>query len=151
MVKEDVLAPIGIMHLPISRSMEVAGAPGVPIMGWGSYPDVDAAAKIAQLLQDDGAFQGQQLLSLAKTREAMRRTSVPAYVTGHPAEHYLHSVWTVRTNTGSCSVDVPLMSGFGGNHVMMLPSGLSVIRFMDADDYEVSPTVQAVEGYRSSC
>jgi len=45
-------------------------------MGWGSYPDVDAAAKIAQLLQDDGVFQGQQLLSPVKTREAMRRTSV---------------------------------------------------------------------------
>ena len=74
MVKEDVLMPIGIMHMPISRSMEAAGAPGVPIMGWGSYPDVDAAAKIAQLLQDDGVFQGQQLLSLAKTREAVSQT-----------------------------------------------------------------------------
>ncbi|NCF83845.1 MAG: hypothetical protein GWP74_19790 [Proteobacteria bacterium] len=120
-------------------------------MGWGSYPDVDAAAKIAQMLQDDGVFQGQQLLSLAKTQDAMRRTSVPDYPTGHPNERYLHAVWTVRTYTGNCTVDVPLMSGAGGNLVMMLPSGLSVIRFMDADDYEVSQTVQAVEGYRSSC
>jgi hypothetical protein len=151
MVREDVLEPIGIPYLPISRSIEAAGAPGIPIMGWGSYPDVDAAAKIAQLLQDDGVFQGQQLLSLVKTREAMRRTSVPDYATGDSSKRYLHSVWTVRTNTGSCTVDVPLMSGAGGNHVMMLPSGLSVIRFMDADDYEVSQTVRAVEGYRSSC
>lgn len=34
---------------------------------------------------------------------------------------------------------------------MMLPSGLSVVRFMDADDYEVRNTVRAVETYRSSC
>jgi len=43
-----------------------------------------------------------------------------------------------------------LMSGAGGNHVMMLPSGLTVIRFMYADDHEVSQTVPAVEGYSSS-
>jgi len=151
MVRRDVLEPIGVAHLPISNSVEAAGAPGVPIMGWGSYPDVDAAAKIAQLLQNDGNFNGQQLLSRTKTREAMRKTAVPAYTTGHSAERYLHSVWSVRTNTGNCIVDIPLMSGFGGNHVLMLPSGLSIVRFMDADDYEVAPTVQAVEGYRSSC
>jgi len=151
MVRTDVLEPIGVAHLPISRSIELAGAPGAPIMGWGSYPDVDTAAKIAQLLQDDGMFNGQQLLSRTKTREAMRKTSVQAYSTGHPSEQYLHSVWTVRTDTGNCVVDVPLMSGYGGNHVLMLPSGLSVVRFMDADDYEVAPAVRAVEGYRSSC
>jgi CubicO group peptidase (beta-lactamase class C family) len=151
MVKENVLAPLGIPHLPIARTIEPGGGTGIPIMGWGSYPDLDAAAKIAQLFQDDGMFEGQQLLSRVKTREAMRRTAVPDYPTGHPSERYLHSVWTVRTSTGSCSIDVPLMSGFGGNHVLMLPSGLTVVRFMDADDYEVSGAVQAAEQYRQSC
>lgn len=151
MVTEDVLQPMGIRQLPISRTFEASEADSVPIMGWGSYPDVDTAAKIAQLLQDDGAFNGQQLLSPTKVREALRQTNVSDYPTAHPAERYLHSVWTVSTNAGGCSIDVPLMSGYGGNHVMMLPSGLSVIRFMDADDYEVSQTVRAVEGYRSSC
>lgn len=95
--------------------------------------------------------QGQQLLSPTKTREAMRRTGNPGYATGHPSERYLHSVWTVRTNTGRCDVDVPMMSGYGGNFVMMLPSGLSMVRFMDADDQEVRNTVRAAETYRSSC
>jgi hypothetical protein len=161
MVQDDVLRPIGVHYLPISRSFEGAGVLGTPIMGWGSYPDVDAAAKIAQLLQDNGMHEGQQLLSLTKTREAMRRTGNPGYATPSPIERiawsgrksvsYLHSVWTVRTNTGRCDVNVPMMSGYGGNHVMMLPSGLSVVRFMDADDYEVRNTVRAVETYRSSC
>ncbi len=43
------------------------------------------------------------------------------------------------------------MSGHGGNHVMMLPSGVSVVRFMDAGDYEVSHATRAAEMYRSSC
>ncbi len=120
-------------------------------MGWGIYPDVDAATKVARLLQNDGVHDGQQLLSRTKTREALRRTGQSGYPTGHPGERYLHSVWTVRTSTGSCNIDVPVMAGFGGNHVMMLPSGLSMIRFMDADDYEVSYATRAAEMYRSSC
>jgi hypothetical protein len=44
-----------------------------------------------------------------------------------------------------------MMSGYGGNFVMMLPSGLSMVRFMDADDQEVRNTVRAAETYRSSC
>jgi hypothetical protein len=81
----------------------------------------------------------------------MRRAGHPGYATGHPSERYLHSVWTVRTDTGSCTIDMPMMSGYGGNHVMMLPSGLSVVRFMDAGDYEVSYATRAAEMYRSSC
>jgi len=151
MVQEDVLAPIGIPHLPLSRSIESDGTLGTPIMGWGSYPDVDAAAKLAQLLQDAGAHGGRQLLSRTRVREAMRRTGRAAYQTSNSNERYLHSVWTVRTDTGRCTIDVPLMSGYGGNHVLMLPSGLSVIRFMDAGDYEVRDAVRAAEMYGSSC
>ncbi|MCG6921908.1 MAG: hypothetical protein LJF15_12615 [Acidobacteria bacterium] len=151
MVSEDVLEPIGVPHLPLSRSFENDGRLGTPIMGWGSYPDVDAAAKVAQLLQDEGVFQRRQLLSRAKVREALRRAGRDDYPTGNSAERYLHSVWTVRTDVGSCTIDVPTMSGDGGNHVMMLPSGLSVVRFMDADDYEVSYATRAAEMYRSSC
>ncbi len=151
MVRKNVLEPLGIFYLPISRSIEADGRLGIPIMGWGSYPDVDAAAKIAQLFQDNGMYDGRYLLSKAKTREAMRRTGQRGYATGNSAEYYLHSVWTVRADTGACTIDVPMMSGMGGNAVMMLPSGLSFIRFMDAGDYEVSDSVQTVEYYRSSC
>jgi len=151
LVEDDVLEPIGIPHLPLARSIEPAGVAGVPVMGWGSYPDVDAAAKVAQLLQDDGAFRGRQLLSRIKVREAMRRAGVPPYETSNRNERYLHSVWTVRIDTGRCTLEVPLMSGHGGNHVMMMPSGLSVVRFMDASDYEIRPATLAAEMYRSSC
>lgn len=151
LVEEGVLEPIGIPHLPLARSIEPGGAPGAPVMGWGSYPDVDAAAKLAQLLQDEGLSRGRQLLSRQKVREAMRRAGRPAYETANRNERYLHSVWTVRMDTGRCTIEVPLMSGHGGNHVMMMPSGLSVVRFMDACDYEIRPVALAAEMYRSSC
>ena len=151
MVREDVLGPIGVPHLPLSRSIEADGSLGTPIMGWGSYPDVDAAAKVGRLLQDEGQSGGRQLLSRTRVREAMRRSGRPAYEATVASEHYLHSVWTVRTDVGGCTVDVPLMSGYGGNHVLMPPSGLVIIRFMDAGDYEVSDATRAAEMYRSSC
>jgi CubicO group peptidase (beta-lactamase class C family) len=151
LVEQGVLEPIGIPHLPLARSIEPGGRPGVPVMGWGSYPDVDAAAKVAQLLQDEGAFRGRQLLSRSKVREALRRAGVPAYETSNRNERYLHSVWTVGMDTGRCTIEVPLMSGHGGNHVMMMPSGLSVVRFMDATDYEIRHAALAAETYRSSC
>jgi hypothetical protein len=151
MVRQDVLAPLGVPHLPVQRSFEDDGSIGTPTMGWGSYPDVDAAAKVAQLLQDEGAHDGRQLLSRVKVREALRRAGVQAYPTSSASEEYLHSVWTVRTDTGQCTVDVPVMSGYGGNHVLMMPSGLSMVRFMDAGDYEVVHAVRAAEMYRSSC
>jgi len=151
MVRQDVLAPLGIPRLPVQRSFEADGSLGTPIMAWGSYPDVDAAAKVAQLLQDEGFHGDLQLLSRTKVREALRRTGVRAYPTSAASEEYLHSVWTVRTDTGTCTLDVPLMSGYGGNHVLMMPSGLSLVRFMDAGDYEVVYAVRAAETYRSSC
>jgi CubicO group peptidase (beta-lactamase class C family) len=150
MVRADVLGPIGVFHLPLSRTIEGGGGLGTPIMGWGSYPDVDAAAKVAQLLQDEGSHGGRQLLSRIKVREALRRAGIPGYETGNASERYLHSVWTVRLDTGRCTVHVPMMSGHGGNHVMMLPSGLSMVRFTDVSDYEVRPAL-AAEIYRSSC
>lgn len=121
LVQQDVLTPIGVPLLPVSRSIESDGSLGIPVMGWGGYPEVDAAARVAQLLQDDGAHGGRQLLSRTKTREAMRRAGHPGYATGNSAERYLHSVWTVRTDTGACTIDVPLMSGHGGNHVLPRP------------------------------
>ena len=151
LVQQDVLAPIGVPHLPLSRSIESDGSLGTPVMGWGGYPDVDASAKVAQLLQDEGAHGGRQLPSRTKTREAMRRAGHPGYATANSSERYLHSVWTVRTNTGACTIDVPLMSGHGGSHVLMFPSGLSMVRFMDAGDYEVRDSTRAAEMIRSSC
>ena len=43
------------------------------------------------------------------------------------------------------------MSGLGGNQVLMPPSGLSVIRFMGADNREVSYHTRAAVMIRSSC
>lgn len=49
---------------------------GIPFMGVGAYPAIDDTAKIAQLFQDGGRFEGQQLLHPAKTGEALYRAGL---------------------------------------------------------------------------
>jgi hypothetical protein len=82
MLREDVLRPLGIENLPLSRTIEAEGKLGTPIMAWGSYPTVNEAAKIAQLLQDEGRLGGEQLMSAIKVREALSEAWHPVYDTG---------------------------------------------------------------------
>lgn len=43
------------------------------------------------------------------------------------------------------------MQRLGANHVIFLPSGAIVFRFMDEDDMDIEALVRGVEQVRSSC
>jgi CubicO group peptidase (beta-lactamase class C family) len=150
MVRDDVLHPLGIPHFPVTRTVESDGGLGTPVMGWGSYPTVHEAAKIAQLLQDKGVYRGQQLLNREKVREALFKTSKRGLPSG-TLSRYLHSVRMIPVETEACRVEVIYMRGYGGNYVVMIPSGVSVMRFADADKYMLGSMVRIAERYRSSC
>jgi CubicO group peptidase (beta-lactamase class C family) len=149
MVTEAVLEPLGIPHLPLARTVEPDGSLGVPIGGWGAYPTVNEALRIAQLLQDEGMFEGRRLLHAGKVREALNRSGWHAFDAGG-GNGYLHSVWQLLASAG-CTFHVPAMIGRGGSYVMMLPSGASAVRFEDGHHYSITPMVQAAEAYRTSC
>jgi CubicO group peptidase (beta-lactamase class C family) len=154
MIREEVLRPLGIPHLPLVRTLEEGGKPGIPIMGWGSYPTVCEAAKIAQLVHDEGEFQGVQLLNRNKVREALYRTSrrgLDAGISFGHHEYYLHSMWITGVNLSNCSVYASSMRGHGGNHVTVLPSGAVAVRFGDQNLYDVAPMVAVAEFYKTSC
>jgi hypothetical protein len=150
MVEEDVLRPIGVQHLPVARTIEPDDALGTPIMAWGSYPNLDETAKIAQLLQNEGRHDGRRLLSERRVREALDRSGRPGYDTGGN-QRYFHSFWWRPANLARCVVHVPTMSGHGGNLVMLLPNGLTALRFADDNHYDITPMVRATERFRPSC
>ncbi len=150
MLKEDVLTPMGIPHLPVSRTVEPDGSLGTPYMGFGSYPTLGETTKIAKLMGDEGNFRGRQLLHRDKVREALHRTSRQGYEAGN-GRRYMHSMWLGPTDTNGCHFEVPYMSGLGGNLVLFLPSGLIAIRYADADNYETRPLIIAAEMYGNSC
>ena len=151
LVRQDVLEPMGIPHVPVSRTVEADGSLGVPQAGYGAYPTLGETARIAKLFRDEGVFEGRQLLHKGRVREAMHRTSRRGFDAGS-GRRYLHAMWLLPIDTRSCGgIDVPTMSGLGGNLILFPPSGLIAIRFADADDYQPEPMVWAAEHYRSSC
>lgn len=150
LVDENVLKPIGIPHFPIQKSLEPDGALGIPTMGWGAYPTADDTAKIAILFKNEGAHNGVQLLHLERTREATNKTSWPGYDVGD-GRSYKHSFWINTFNFNGCSFDVSYMLGHGANYVVLAPSGIIVIRYMDYNKYGLAPLMRAAESVRSSC
>jgi CubicO group peptidase (beta-lactamase class C family) len=153
MVKESVLRPLGIPHLPVSRTIESDGQLGIPVGGWGSYPTVIEAAKIGQLLHNEGKLNGgKQVLNEWRVKEALYRTFRAGYDAGTAyglPQEYLHSMWINNIGLSLGIVTVPSMAGHGGNFVVIFPSGVVAIRFSDANFYDISYMVAVAEFYKS--
>jgi len=149
LVEEHVLAPIGADGFWLLHTRDRDPADRVPILGLGAFPTLDVAAKIARLISDEGVHEGVQILNRNRVREALGRTAWQGYAAGR--NRYRHSFWSMTLRAGGCRFDVPFMEGLGGNHVLLLPSGAIVLRFMDEFDMDTAPLVRAVERVRSSC
>jgi hypothetical protein len=59
---------------------------------------------------------------------------------------YLLSFWSMpfRTPAGR-TVQVPYMSGFGGNRIVFNPNGIVAFRLTDAMDYDSLPLMRMAE------
>lgn len=150
LVEEFVLRPLGISHLPLARTIEADGELGTPVMGWGSYPTVIEAAKIGQLLHNEGKFKGKQLLNEFRVKEALYRTFRAGYDAGTAyglPQEYLLSMWINNIGLSIGVATVPSMIGHGGNFVVILPSGAVAIRFSDSNRYDISHMVAVAEFY----
>jgi Beta-lactamase len=147
MLTREVFEPIGAFHVPMLHTLEPAGGRGVPILAFGLFLTVDDVAKLATLLQSGGRHEGRQILSPTKLAEALYRASPDAGLPvgwrfrAGPGRYHL-SFWSMPYWTSAgCFVQIPFMWGFGGNHVVPLPNGVTAFRFTDA-----SPGTPDVEG-----
>jgi hypothetical protein len=159
MVAQEVLEPIGAFHVPTLRTIEPDGSPGVPLLSYGLFLTVDDVARLATLLQSSGRHEGKQILSPTKLAEALYRTSPDA---GLPvgwkfragAGRYHLSFWSMPYRTAAgCFVQIPFMWGYGGNHVVLLPNGVTAFRFTDAmpGSPNVEGMILAGEAVRPLC
>jgi Beta-lactamase len=150
MVVDEVYKPIGIQHAPIMRTVEPDGSRGVPIFGYGLYPTVDDVAKVAALYHNGGRYQGQQLLHAGKLAEALYQVAGVGLPTGDSSQYgqvlYNLAFWSApyRTAAGQLA-QIPYMSGFGGNHIALMPNGMTAFRFSDAYIYGVDTMVKAAD------
>jgi hypothetical protein len=153
MVLTEVYRPIGIMDAPIMRTIESDGSAGLPIFGYGLYPNVDDVAKLSRLLQNGGRHQGRQILHAGRLAEAMFRTDVTGLPTGESAEyggvtyHLSFNGLPYRGENGRV-LRIPVSTGYGGNHWVLLPNGITTFRFSDANKYGVGAMVGVAEAIR---
>lgn len=150
LVHENVLKPIGAENFRVLHTRDEYPSERVPILGLGALPNLDDAAKIAVLIFNEGEHDGIQILNRNKIREALGRTDWRGYRIDS-RQRYRHSFWSKQIRAGSCRVNAVFMQGLGANHVIFLPSGVIVFRFMDEDDMNIDPLVRRVEKVRSSC
>lgn len=157
MVVEEVYKPIGIQHVPMLRTIERNGRPGIAELFHGLYPNIDDLAKLSQLIQAGGEFNGVQLLHRQSLEEALfktQRLGLRSYWEDNQfgSSRYLHGFWTSPFASGSdCSVQVPYMSGFGGNIFAIGNNGLSMFRFADANSYSPANMILMAHNERSLC
>jgi CubicO group peptidase (beta-lactamase class C family) len=151
MVVEEVYNPIGIQHAPIMRTHESDGSKGLPIFGYGLYPTVDDVAKVADLYHSGGRHQGRQLLHAGKLAEALYKVDGVGLPTGEGNAYgdalYHMSFWSMPYRAENGAVyQIPYMTGFGGNHVALMPNGMTGFRFADAFAYGIESMVRVADG-----
>ncbi len=151
LVQRDVLEPIGAASLDIMRTRDARPEDRLPVLGYGTRPTLDEAAKIARLIADEGEHNRRQLLSRASIRRALGRTDWPGLKTQNRPDRYRHSFWARRFRLPSCRLEVPYMEGFGTNHVFILPRGTIVLRFMDEFDWDMKSIIRAVDRVDPLC
>ena len=153
MVATEVFRPIGIFHAPMLHTQEVDGGRGIPFLFVGLYPTIDDVAKLTALLQHGSQHQGQHILHAGKLAEALYKTNAMGLPSRQENRfgvgHYQLSFWSVPYRTPSgCFFQIPFMSGIGGNHVVLLPNGVSAFRFADDHNYNVDTMLLAGEAIR---
>jgi len=146
MVLTEVYQPIGILYAPIMRTLESSKDAGLPFFGYGLFPNIDDLAKLSLLLHNSGRHQGRQLLHAGRLAEAMFRTDVIGLPTGESDEqgsltyHLSFNGLPYRGEDGHLH-RIPCSTGYGGNHWVLLPNGITTFRFTDADRYGVGSMV----------
>ena len=155
MVVTEVLRPIGTLHAPIMRTVEPDGSVGLPPFGYGLYLNVDDVAKLSMLFQNNGRYRGQQILHAGRLAEAMFQTDVVGLPIGATNEygeltyHLAFDGWPYRGADGLVH-RIPFSTGFGGNHWVLLPNGVSVFRFADANIYGIETMIDLAESIPAS-
>jgi hypothetical protein len=133
MLVEEVYRPIGIHHAPTNRTIEPNGGPGQAIMAYGYYPTLSDLAKIAQLYHQRGQHDGKQILHAGKIDELIYGTHERGLPSGEHHRYgegrYHMAFWHDRFDSADgCQLYLPMMRGWGGNFVVLMPDAHTGIR-----------------------
>jgi Beta-lactamase len=149
MLVEEVYKPIGIHHAPTDRTIEPDDREGQPMMVYGYYPTLGDLARIAQLYHDRGKHGDEQILHAGKLEELIygkHERGLPAGEQVKDGEIRYHmAFWHAPyASEEGCRLYIPMMRGWGGNRVVLMPGELTGIRL--AKNWKGGEAVNDVSG-----
>jgi hypothetical protein len=156
MLEREVFLPIGVHYAPVNRTLEAGGVEGQPLMAYGYYPTIGDLVKIARLYQGGGRHEGTQLLYGPRIQALLAAKPSIGLPTGTRTRfgetYYYNAFWMNAYKDGErCDFQYPVMVGWGGNLVALLPHGLTAIRLAKSpsdDDRSGDPSDLAIVGNR---
>ena len=165
MMNHEVFRPIGIANLPIRKTQGDEQESSVPIFSNGAFVTLEDVAKIETLIRADGKFTGQQILPAELLKESfdgtVEKSGYPTgwiNNTGEESRYFRYFWYGLYSSTAGCKVRAPLMSGWGGNAVLIMPNGITALRFAsgpdednDNDTWDQKPLGRVADGIRPLC
>jgi hypothetical protein len=158
MMRDEVYIPMHLTAgtLTTSRTDNASQQGTNPTTGrpWGAYGlfwTVDDIAKLATLFENNGAYNGTQLVDRTQMLAAMQRLSSNTGVEAASADsggngdgtvsaggwRYSSGLWAFPTTSQvpGCALRVPEMSGFGGITIAMMPNGATYYYVSDNNQF----------------
>jgi hypothetical protein len=166
-IRDMVYKPIHLSQGGLTMLRTDNSATGKPFGGYGLFLIQDDVAKIGRLLNNSGGMiDGKQALDAARLKESLFRTadptsmSLPVPWSENPSVQntyrYHNYFWARHMTTAEfpqyhCDFWVPLMSGYGGNSVLLLPNGATFYIFSDGDEWEWFGAVNEINKIAPLC
>ena len=164
LVRDDVYKPLHLTMGGLTMIRTGNSETGAPTGYYGMFFEQDDIAKIGNYLNNDsGVIDGTQVLEATRLRESLFRgpnsdlagvpilgatsgSSLGPPILGHGkspvpnSRRYAHGFWGKYVTPAEfpeypCSFWVPLMSGYGGNIVELLPNGATFYIFSDGREF----------------
>src|SRR5580700_5817399 len=166
-VRDMVYKPIHLSQGGLTTLRSDNSPAGKPVGGWGLYFIQDDVAKLGRLLNNNGGvIDGKQVLDPTRLKESLFRTADPTSVSlpvpwsENPSVQntyrYHNQFWARHMTTAEfpqyhCNFWVPLMSGYGGNSVLLLPNGATFYIFSDGEEWEWFGAVNEINKIAPFC
>ena len=165
-IRDMVYKPIHLSQGGLTMLRTDNSPAGKPFGGWGLYLIQDDVAKLGRLLNNTGGMiDGKQVLEPTRLKESLFRTADPTSVSlpvpwseTHVQNTYrYHNYFWARHMTTAefpqydCDFWVPIMSGYGGNSVLLLPNGATFYIFSDGDEWDWFGAVNEINKIAPFC
>ena len=134
LVNEDVYSRIGLGYIDIQRTLDPQQR-GLPYLGTGLFLTMPEAMRMADLLLNNGYWEGVEVIDSQLIREGLHREPVGQLYRGvqRPAgPSYYHA--SFFTEPVGCALPVAFALGFGGN-IIALADDTAALSFTDTHYY----------------